>query len=338
MADQKFKVVVAGMRPGQPNTVEVEELAPYGIKPVIVAAGVPDDELLAAIGDADAILGYQPLPRNIIEKLQKAKVVSSPSIGVDRVDLEAASEKGIVVTNSGDVFADEVANHAMALLLACARKLRMQDLYIRESKWTQAAVKPPNINPMGRITGQTLGLLGFGNIARRVARRAKPFGLNIIATDPYLPDSVFEQEGVKKATVDEVMSQSDYISVHIPLGPSTKHLVGARTLGLMKPTAYIINTARGPIIDQDALIKILQENKIAGAGLDVFENEPLELDSPLSKLDNVLLSPHTASNSDEAYINARRRAVQETMRVLRGKMPLSPVNRDVLAKLNLVKE
>ena len=227
----------------------------------------------------------------------------------------------MLVANVPDTFVIEVADHAMALILGVIRRTRQMDNLVRSGEWARGAKARRLAHPMRRLSTMTLGLLGFGTIARMVAERAKPFGFTIIAHDPFIPAEVAENMGVKLVSIEELFQQSDVVSVHTFLNKDTRGLVSARLLGMMKPDAYIVNTARGPIIDEAALIKVLQEGKIAGAGLDVMEVEPLPADSPLNSLDNVILAPHLASFSDEGVHLHQLRVAKIILDVYNGKMP-----------------
>jgi D-3-phosphoglycerate dehydrogenase len=233
------------------------------------------------------------------------------------------------VCNTATYCLDEVSNHAMGLLLMLNRGLLHDIDAVRSGGWARTAGSPPR-----RLHGQRLGLVGLGNIGKLVARKARGFGLDVVAFDPYLRQRQAEVDGTLLVDLDELLSSADIVSVHCPLNASTHHLLGARELGLMKSSAMLINTSRGPVVDQAALIDALARHRLAGAGLDVFETEPLPLDDPLRKLDNVILTPHSASTSVESGMECRRMALEHVVTVLRGGVPNDVVNRAVLERVH----
>ena len=325
-----FKVVATpfGGRAEQEYPYESQALKPLGITIETAKAGSPD-EYLASIRDADAVIaGGAWLNEDIISRLDRCTVIANGGVGVDRVDLDAATEKGIVVTNVPDVFTEEVAVHAMMLLLCCAKKTVVLDRAIRENRWGQAR---SYLHPMPRVVGNTLGLVAFGNIPRLVAKKAKGFDMEVIAWDPFAPAEAFEQAGVERVTdLAEIFKRSDFISSHLPLNPGTRGLLNYELFSQMKPSGYFINTGRGPTHNEADLIRALREGKLAGAGLDVMEEEPTLPDNPLHTMDNVVLTPHTASVSDVGNVARRIRVGEEIAAVLRGKMPRNVVNKEVL--------
>jgi D-3-phosphoglycerate dehydrogenase len=269
----------------------------------------------------------------IIDQLEKTQLIVAGGVGVDRIDLDAATAKGIVVANVPDVFLDEVAVHAMMLLLTCAKKTIQLDRAVREGHWTQSR---SIMRPMPRVVGDTLGLVAFGNIPRLMARKAKGFDMKVLAWDPYVADAAFTEAGVERVTdLEDLFRRSDYVSAHLPLNEGTRGLLNYACSSVMKSSAYFINTGRGPTHNEADLIRALQEKKLAGAGLDVFEQEPTPTDNPLLKMDNVVLTPHTASFSDWGHMMARRRVGEEIAAVLQGRRPRSVVNKDVLDKVQL---
>jgi D-3-phosphoglycerate dehydrogenase len=260
----------------------------------------------------------------------KCRVIVRFGIGVDNVAVDAATGRGIMVCNTTDYCIDEVADQAMSFLLACARGLFPSAKIARDATWD--FTRMPRL---ARIRGQTLGLLGVGHIGSAVAARAKGFGLRIIGHDPYLSDEAARQVGVQLVDLDTLLTESDFVSIHLPLNSETAGMFGAAALGKMKPTAFLINVARGKIVDQAALCRALQQGKIAGAALDVLETEPPAADDPIRRLDNVILTPHSAWYSEESRVDMRRRAVGQVVSVLKGEMPYSLVNREVLEKIGL---
>ena len=328
--------VVATAFPGRVDRsypYEHEALRPLGITITTVDAD-SDSAYLAQIKDADAIVvGGRALNAAIISQLDACKVIANGGIGVDRVDLDAATAKGIVVTNVPDVFVDEVANHAMMLVLCLAKKTVPLDRLVRDNRWHQAR---QYMKPMPKLTNQVLVLVAFGNIPRKVAPRARAFDMHVLAWDPFVSDETFAQHGVERVTdLAELFRRSDFVSSHLPLNKETHGLLNYALFSAMQPTAYFINTGRGPTHAEADLIRALNEKKLAGAGLDVMEHEPTLPDNALHQMDNVVLTPHVASVSDVSDVERRRRVGQEIAAVLQGRMPRSVVNKDVLAKLSL---
>jgi D-3-phosphoglycerate dehydrogenase len=260
-------------------------------------------------------------------------VIVRYGIGYDTVDVDAATDNGIVVVNIPDYCFEEVSNHAVTLILACAKKLISLDVCVKRGEWKKGV---ESLAPMGPINGETLGLIGCGNIGRRTARKAQCFDLITIGYDPYADELLAKDHGISLTSLPDLLEQSDYISIHTPLNSETRHLIGEKEFRLMKKSAYIINTARGGIIDENALIKALEEKRIAGAGLDVFENEPLDPKSPLIMMQNVVTLPHSAYYSEIADKRLRTSVGQEAARVLAGHWPKNAVNRNVIPKFELV--
>lgn len=329
-----FKVVTTGFL-GRPveTTHEDEALKPLGAAVQAVEAS-SEDAYIAQVNDADAVItGRFALNARVIAALEKCKVISTSGVGVDRIDLDAATARGIVVTNVPDVFLQEVSVQAFMLLLCLAKKTIPLDRAVRENRWRDSR---KYMSPMPRVIGDTLGLVAFGNIPRLVAKKAKGFEMKVIAWDPYVSDAAFEQHEVERvADLVELFRRSDFVSAHLPLNPGTQGLLDYKCFSAMKPTGYFINTGRGPTHNEADLIRALQEKKLAGAGLDVMETEPTQPDNPLHQMDNVVLTPHSASVSDWSDVERRRRVGQEIAAVLQGRMPRNVVNKDVLAKVNL---
>ena len=329
-----FKVVTTGFM-GRPadTRYENEGLAPLGTSIQVIDAK-DEDEYIAQVKDADAIIGGRfALNEKVINALEKCKVIGTAGVGVDRIDLDAATARGIVVTNVPDVFIEEVSVHAMMLLLCCAKKTIPLDRAVRENRWRDSR---KYMSPMPRVVGDTLGLVAFGNIPKLVAKKAKGFDMKVLAWDPFVSDEVFAQNGVERVTnLIDIFRRSDFISAHLPLNPKTQGVLNYECFSAMKPTAYFINTGRGPTHNEADLIRALQEKKMAGAGLDVMEVEPTPPDSPLHKMDNVVLMPHSASVSDWSDVARRQRVGQEVAAVLQGRKPRNVVNKEVLEKVKL---
>ncbi len=285
-----------------------------------------EDEVIRACADADAILcARAPMTRRVLESLPRCRVVVRMGVGYDVVDLRAATELGIMVANVPDYCVDEVADHAIALLLACRRKLLLLDRRLRSGAWDLTPVQPI----MG-FRGSRLGLLGFGRIARAVAARARAFGMEVVAHDPYLPASAFEDAAVARESLEGVLRACDHLSLHLPLSEKTHHLIADEQIRTMKPSAVVINTSRGALVDETALVAALREGRLAGAGLDVFESEPAAPSSGLLSLENVVLTPHVAYYSERSLDLLQTLAARAAIDVLRGGVPSSLVNAELL--------
>jgi D-3-phosphoglycerate dehydrogenase / 2-oxoglutarate reductase len=333
----KFKIITAAgaavANAGGGYGYEMEALE--GVNVEIVDGPVGDENaFIAAAGDADAIYarGGMRITRKIIDSLTRCRVIALGSVGVDQVDVAAATARGIPVTNCPDTFIEEVADHAMALLLAGHRRIVEQDRLVREGRWKEGR---PALLKIPRLMGQTLGFIAFGHVARATATRAKAFGLRLMAYDPYIEETVMHELGVLPATLSEVLQQSDFISMHAPATPEANGMLKEKHFAQMKQGAIFINTGRGPTVDEAALIKALQEGRIAHAALDVLEQEPPRPDNPLLAMGNVTLSPHNASATARFDPARKRRVGQELALALAGKWPMSCVNPAVLAKSEL---
>lgn len=308
-------------------TVELERqvLAEIGAELIVAETGA-EDELVALAPEADGILtNWKPTTGNVIQAASECKVIGRTGIGVDNIDVETATALGIVVTNVPVFCVDEVSDHAMALLLACARKVALLDRGVRDGEWDRDA--GPS---MHRMRGQTLGIIGLGKIGEAIPPKAKAFGLEILAYTPRLTPQIAQKYGVECTSLQELIARSDFITIHAPLTPATEGLIGEKELRKMKPTAYIINTSRGDIIDSTALHKALTEGWIAGAALDVLPQEPPADDYPLLGLDNVVITPHAAFMSEESIYDLEVKAATAVAKVLTGQMPESIVNPKVL--------
>lgn len=310
---------------------EMEALEPIGAE--IVEAPGTEAEFIAAAKSADAIYAKGiPMTKTIIDALDNCKVITLGSVGVDSVDVKAATARGIPVTNVPDTFIEEVADHAMMLLLAGFRRLVEQDKLVREGRWAEGR---PALLKIPRLMGQTLGFVSFGRVARAVAKRAAPFGLRMMAFDPFVQETLLYDHGVMPATLSEVLSQSDFVSMHAPARPEVHHMLSERHFAQMKKTAVFVNTGRGATVDEEALIKALQEGWIAHAALDVLEKEPASHNNPLLRMENVTLTAHVASASARFDEARKRRVGYELSLVLSGLWPVSCVNPAVLQSSKL---
>ena len=328
-----FIVGVPNPRPEQTFELEQEALDLIGARLTRFQAREPR-EYLDALADADAILMTPRtwITAEVIRGLRRCKVISAAGIGVDKVDVEAATEAGIPVTNVPDIFTEEVADQAFMLLLAVNRKLLYCHQMATSGRWAQAYA---GLGSMPKIHGSTLGLVAFGNIARAVARRAQGFGMRVLAYDPFVEPATMTGLGVEPRSLDDLLRESDFVSVHAPHTKGTHHLMGEAQFALMKRSAVFVNTGRGKVVDEPALIRALEAGAIAGAGLDVLEEEPPDPDNPLLKMSNMVITPHMASYSNEANDARRRRVGQEIAAVLTGKRPRNVVNKSVLERLAL---
>jgi D-3-phosphoglycerate dehydrogenase / 2-oxoglutarate reductase len=280
------------------------------------------EDILAVARDADAILvTYAKLPGELLQQLTRCKAIGRFGLGVDNIDLSAAKALGIAVNYVPDYCLREVSDHAMALLLALARKVTLANTLVQSGRW-----EVPPLVPLRRLEGQTLGLIGFGNIPRALAPKAKGFGLNVLAYDPYVDADAAAALGVESVSFDDLLTRSDFISVHAPLQPATRGLMNAKTFAKMKKGAYLINTARGPLVDESALVAALDSGQLGGAALDVVTTEPLAKDSPLIGRDNVILTPHTAFYSVEALEELQTKCASDVARVLSGEKAVYPIS------------
>ena len=306
-----------------------------GLDAEIVECPATEEGFIAAAPSADAVYAKgMKFTKAMIDALTKCRVIALGTVGVDYVDVAAATAKGIPVTNCPDTFIEEVADHAMMLLLATHRRAIEQDRMVREGRWGEGR---PQLLKVPRLMGMTLGFIAFGRVARAVAKRAAPFGLQMIAYDPFVEELTLSDHGVRPGSLSEVLSQSDFVSMHLPDTPLTRGFLKENHFRQMKPSAIFINTGRGPTVDESSLIRALSERWIAGAGLDVFAVEPPKPDNPLLAMPHVILSPHNASASARFDPARKRRVGQELALVLSGRWPMSCVNPTVLPGSGLVR-
>jgi D-3-phosphoglycerate dehydrogenase / 2-oxoglutarate reductase len=286
-----------------------------------VANSTSADDILAVARDADAILvTYAKLPGELLRQLRRCKAIGRFGLGVDNIDIAAAAELGITVTYVPDYCMQEVSDHAMALLLALARKVPQSNALVQGGRWDMPAVVP-----IHRLAGRVLGLVGFGNIPRALAPKAKAFGLRVVAHDPYVSQHALAAAGVEGMSFDRLLEISDFVTIHAPLLPATRGLFNAEVFRKMKQGACLINTARGPLVDEDALLAALDSGRLAGAALDVVAVEPLPKQSRLIGRDNVVLTPHTGFYSVEALNELQTKCAADVARVLSGEKPVYPV-------------
>ena len=293
----------------------------------LVMADEPTVEgILKVASEADGLMvTYGQITVDVIAGLEKCRVIGRFGLGVDNIDIEAATKAGIAVVYVPDYCIDEVSDHAMAMLLNLARKVSFSNSLVQAGRWEM-----PAVTPLSRLRGRTLGLAGFGQIPRVVAPKAQAFGLKVIAFDPYIDKDVAAAFDVELVDFETLLKLSDYVSIHVPMMPETKNLFGADAFAQMKPDALLVNTARGPLVDTEALAKALDAGEIGGAALDVMPVEPPPADSPLLGRDNIILSPHTAFYSVEALDELQTKTARGVVDVLKGEKPVYPINPEVL--------
>jgi D-3-phosphoglycerate dehydrogenase len=297
-----------------------------------------EDEIIENARDADAILGaatFQPFNRKVFAALSKCRIIASSGIGFDQADLEAATEYGIVVTNTPDYCLDEVSGRAIALMFALGHRLFQLNRVVREKKVTLILDRMALMNvvyPIFRMRDQTMGVVGFGKIGTVTAMKARGLGMSVIAYDPYVSNSIIASRGAKPVDFKTLLKESDFISVHTPLTEETRNMFSDDEFKVMKPTCYFINTARGGCVDQVAMVRALEGKIIAGAGIDVTADEPMDPDNPLFRMDNVILTGHSAGYSTTSEPELFRTPMTQALRALKGEWPFYPVNPEVQGK------
>jgi D-3-phosphoglycerate dehydrogenase len=308
------------------TSLEVEKNTLESVADLIALQTKKPEEFIEQAADCDALLNTYagPITADVMARMPKCKIIARYGIGVDTIDLDAATAAGIIVTNNPTYCIEEVAEHTMALMLACARKIVFYDRMVRAGRWEV----PPG-KPLYRLAGSTLGLIGFGNIARQVAARAAAFGMNVLYSDPYIKET---HQLAKQVDIGQLLKDSDFVSLHPPLTRDTRHMMSDDMFRQMKRTAWLINCSRGPIVDTDALVRALDAGTIAGAGLDTTDPEPLPNPHPLRDRDNVIINPHVAWYSETAMVGLQAGAPSEVRRVLSGEWPINVVNRAVQGK------
>lgn len=327
-----MKHTVADFLP-PPHDIEIELLK--DVAEVKVFQYKDEESLIEASKDADALLVWYsiPIPERVINMLSKCKVIVDAGVGFDNIDIKVAGERGIYVCNVPDYCVEEVADHTIGLMLMLIRKFHVYDRAVKNGMWDFRVAAP-----IFRIKGKVLGIVGLGRIGTAVAIRAKALGLKVVAYDPYLPLGREKSLDVERVEdLKELLQKSDVVTLHVPLTDETFHMIGEKEIMMMKPTSYLINTSRGEVIDRNALTKALENKWIAGAACDVLEGEPptgstIDINDPLLKLDNVILTPHSAFFSMESGMELRTKAAMEISRVLKGETPKYAVNMDLLRR------
>jgi D-3-phosphoglycerate dehydrogenase len=327
-----FKVVITDFDYGD-NDIERSILEPIGAR-IVALQAKSEEDLVVEAADCDAIMNqYARVGAKTIAAMRRCRVIARYGVGVDIVDVEAATKRGILVTNVRDYCTEEVADHAIALWLALARKLVQYDRATHQGIWRWQSGAPVH-----RLRGQTMGIVSFGKIGQAIGDRARAFGVQLLVHDPYLPNTIVEDRGAVKAAKDELLARADIIMMQVPMTGETRHFLGPREFNLMKPGVIIVNTGRGPTIDNKALHEALLSGKVAGAGLDDPEEEPAKRatwnpqDNPIFSRPNVLVTPHAAYYSEQSIRLARESAASEVRRVLTGEQPKNPVNNVAFAE------
>lgn len=325
MAEKKFKVAItdAQYKSHEPERAVLSKLNVELVKFQCRTEG----DVIKNCKDADALLvQYAPITEKVIENLKNVRIIARYGIGVDNIDLEAATEKGIFVTNVVYDICD-VADHAISLILSLVRKIPWVYQSTKSGEWDWK-----QFQPIMRLKGKTVGIIGLGRVGREVAKRISGFGVNILAYDPYIPLEIFKKNNAKKIDLETILEKSDIITLHVILTKETRHMIDENELRKMKKTAILINTCRGPVVNEKSLYTALKEKWIAGAGLDVLESEPLTEDNPLLELDNVVITPHMGWYSAGSVTEIQTAVAEDVARVLSGELPQRLVNKSVLTK------
>jgi D-3-phosphoglycerate dehydrogenase len=325
MPSTQIKIAILGARYGNLD-VERHLLGRFRVN-LLQADGRDEAEIIAASQDASIIVcgGAPEITPSVLRQLPKLTAVVRSGIGVDSIDLAECTRRGIYVANVPDYCVQEVATHAFALILTWARKLPLGRRITKNGQWDIAPLRP-----LQSPRDQILGLLGFGRIAQALCRMARAVGFQIWVSDPYLAKDRVRKKRAAPVALSRLIAKSDFISLHLPLTPETRHIIDAKRLQSMKPTAYLINTARGELVDENALRHALEKRWIAGAALDVMEREPPQSDHPLRRMRDVIITPHCAWYTERAQQELREKACAEVIRLLRGKAPKNLVNKDIL--------
>ncbi len=314
-----------------PTTDPERAVLEAGGAEVVVSPDGEERTLVELARDADAIMTcFAHVTENVVRAAEQCQVIGRFGVGVDNIAVDTATELGIAVTYVPDYCVDEVSDHVLALLHAWNRRIVLFDRAVKERGWASQGL---NMRMM-RLRGKTIGIIGFGRIGQAVASKASAFGLRVLATDPVVPSATVESFGGTLVDLTTLLKESDFVSLHTPLINETRNLIGANELALMKPDSFLINAARGPLIDEQALYQALIERTIAGAGLDVMVDNVPPHDHPLLSLDNIIITPHVAFYSQESTLELEQRAAAEVVRVMRGEMPENLVNAAVLQHSN----
>jgi D-3-phosphoglycerate dehydrogenase len=332
MATHRVLFMARGRAPRQ---VIVPELEPVGAE-LLEATASNEDEIIAACRGMDGVIihGRALMTPRVMAELDRCRVIAKTGVGVDKIDVAAATDHGILVCNAPGGNTTEVADQTIGLILAITRKLFKTYDFVRSGAWGQKGAGTPHgaRGPTHRLAGRTLGIFGLGRIGRAVAQRARGFELHLLGHDPYVAPEQADSFGVELVDKDELFRRSHIVTLHAPLTPETHRAVGARELALMPAGSYLVNAARGGLLDYAALTDALRSGHLDGAGLDVTDPEPLPPESPLLHMDNVIVTAHTAANSEESYLDVCAHAAACVAAVLRGEMPSTPVNPEAVAR------
>jgi D-3-phosphoglycerate dehydrogenase len=328
--NRKYKVVITDY--DFESLQEIKKALEKVDAELVTAQCKSESEVIELAREADAVINqyYNPLSRKVIEHLKRCKIIVRTGVGVDTIDVQAATDHNICIVNVPDYCLDEVAEHALGLLFMLARKYFVLTNSVKKGQWNWRIVKP-----IFKMKGQILGIVGLGKIGRSLAKKAKGLGMSLICYDPYINSQMAEEAGVKLLSFENLLKESDFISIHVPLTEETRGMFGEKEFKKMKKGSCIINTSRGPVIERKALYKALKEEWLAGAGLDVMEKEPPDSKESLFSLENVILTPHCAWYSQESVVKLKTIVGEEVARVLSKKRPLSLVNPEVLKKISL---
>jgi D-3-phosphoglycerate dehydrogenase len=328
-----FKAVMVVANPTIPH--DEDDYRKLGVE-FVTRPCQTEDDIIAAAADADFVLTFKiTFTRRVIENLKNCKMVYNIGTGYESIDLKAATEQGICVTYPDGYCSDEVAEHAMAFILACARKLFPLDRAVREGKWDsyeKREVRFKILPPMHPLKGQTVGVVGLGRIGQKLVPMARGFGLRVIGYDPYIPAAKFQEINVESVSFDFLLENADFISLHAAFTPEAHHMFGAEQFKRMKPTAYLINCARGDFVAEEALYQALSQKEIAGAAIDVVQAEKISPDHLLLRLENLIITPHTAYYSEESLDRLKRRPYEEIARMVNGEWPQWLINTEVKDK------
>jgi D-3-phosphoglycerate dehydrogenase len=326
MQPKKFKVVITDAE--YPSfDIEKKVLSPCNVT-LVKGQWTTEEELIKNCNDADALLNqYAKITPKVIEYLDHVKIIARYGIGVDNVDLDAATKKNIFVTNVVYDICD-VADHTIMLMLALTRKIFLVEKSIKKIEWDWK-----KFHPIPRIKGKTVGIIGLGRVGRQVARRLQGFDVHLLACDPYIPPDVFTTYKAKQVDLTTLLEQSDIVTIHVPLNNETKNMMSTNELKKMKKKALLINAARGGIVDEKALCDALKKKEIAGAGLDVLEQEPIQRDNQLLQYENVIITPHMGWYSEDTVDEVQRIAAEQVLQCLQGKIPTNLINKEVINKI-----
>lgn len=285
------------------------------------------EDIVALAAEADAVMNcYTPMPAEAIRRLRRCRVIARSGIGVDTIDIDEATARGILVTNVPDYCVDEVSDHALALILSLTRGVVPLDRTVRSGSWDLGAA--PRIR---RHREMTLGLVGFGRIARALAAKANAVGFKVAAADPYVADEAMTGAGVRPLGLEDLLGEADVLSVHAPLTPESRHLLDRDRLALLRPGAILVNTSRGGLVDPAALVEALDEGRVAFAALDVLEREPPDPEDPLIGRDDVVITPHAAFFSEDSVAELQRKTAEQVVAALSGKVPPYALNAEAIA-------